>query len=298
MTSNTVTLETGHENMIHDAQLDYYSKRLATASSDHTVRIFDLVDEKQVLAAHLKGHDGPVWQSVWAHPKFGSLLATCSYDGRVIIWKEQSRNNWIKVFEDSQETSVNCIAWAPETFGLKLAAGSVDGSLTVYEHKDNNTWARHAWLGHKGGVFGVSWAPAKNVAASGQQQPQIQAPRLASGGCDNTLRIWGLQVDGKWNEQPQCFAEPHSNQHKGWIRDVAWNGMIATASEDKTVGIFTEDSRGMFTKVKTLSFDQKVWRVSWSVMGNILAVSQGDNQVSLWKESANGDWKNIQQMAA
>jgi hypothetical protein len=27
----------------------------------------------------------------------------------------------------------------------------------------------------------------------------------------------------------------------------------------------------------------KVWKVSWSIMGNILAVSQGDNKVSLWK---------------
>jgi len=29
----------------------------------------------------------------------------------------------------------------------------------------------------------------------------------------------------------------------------------------------------------------QVWRVSWSVMGNILAVSQGDQKVSLWKEA-------------
>jgi hypothetical protein len=31
---------------------------------------------------------GPVWQISWAHPKFGTLLASCSYDGSVIIHKE------------------------------------------------------------------------------------------------------------------------------------------------------------------------------------------------------------------
>lgn len=29
----------------------------------------------------------------WAHPKFGSILASCSYDGKVIIWKEEAASN-------------------------------------------------------------------------------------------------------------------------------------------------------------------------------------------------------------
>jgi len=31
-------------------------------------------------------------------------------------------------------------------------------------------------------------------------------------------------------------------------------------------------------------------------MGNILAVSQADNKVSLWKESLDGEWKNLSEM--
>lgn len=33
-------------------------------------------------------HSGPVWQVAWAHPSFGPILASCSYDGRVYVWKE------------------------------------------------------------------------------------------------------------------------------------------------------------------------------------------------------------------
>ena len=43
-------------------------------------------------------HDAPVWQVAWAHPKFGSILASCSYDGRVFIWKEQN-NTWTRIKE-------------------------------------------------------------------------------------------------------------------------------------------------------------------------------------------------------
>ena len=31
-------------NFQHDAQLDYYGKRLATCSSDRTVKVFDVLD--------------------------------------------------------------------------------------------------------------------------------------------------------------------------------------------------------------------------------------------------------------
>ncbi len=107
----------------HDAQLDYYGKRLATCSSDRTVKVFDVVEgETKPTGQTLKGfvghnlclsraflrplysHTGPVWQIAWAHPKFGHILASCSYDGKVLIWKEQpgqgpSAGGWTKINE-------------------------------------------------------------------------------------------------------------------------------------------------------------------------------------------------------
>ena len=32
-------------------------------------------------------------------------------------------------------------------------------------------------------------------------------------------------------------------------------------------------------------------------MGNILAVTQGDNKVSLWKESLDGSWKSLSSLS-
>jgi protein transport protein SEC13 len=106
---DSVPIETQHEDMIvsflvsrpfptwahheqHDAQLDYYGKRLATCSSDRTIKIFDVINgepQRQNAGVTLKAHTGPVWQVAWAHPKYGHILASCSYDGKVFIWKEQ-----------------------------------------------------------------------------------------------------------------------------------------------------------------------------------------------------------------
>lgn len=81
-----MSIDTQHDDMIHDSQFDYYAKRLATCSSDRTIKIFDVAGERFHNSATLTGHEGPVWQVAWAHPKFGTLLASCSYDGRFVNW--------------------------------------------------------------------------------------------------------------------------------------------------------------------------------------------------------------------
>lgn len=32
---------------------------------------------------------GSIWKVQWAHPEFGQVLASCSYDRSVRIWEEQ-----------------------------------------------------------------------------------------------------------------------------------------------------------------------------------------------------------------
>ena len=78
-------VQTGHQAMIHDAQLDFYSRRLATCSSDRTIKVFAVSDEGNQYLCDLQGHDSPVWGVQWAHPRFGNLIASCGYDGQVLV---------------------------------------------------------------------------------------------------------------------------------------------------------------------------------------------------------------------
>ena len=85
--------------------------------------------------------------------------------------------------------------------------------------------------------------------------------------------------------------------HTDWVRDVAWaptilqKSYIASAAQDKTVRIWTSDpAHPNDWKPTVLGFDAVLWRVSWSLSGNVLAVSGGDNKVSLWKENLRGEW--------
>lgn len=187
------TFDTGHEDMIHDAELDYYGLRLATCSSDHSVKIYDVKNGAQTLLADLKGHYGPVWQISWAHPKFGNLLASCSYDRKVIIWKDMGE--WKKLYEyPGHDSSVNSVQWAPYEFGLILACGSSDGSISILTGSgDGSTWdAKKITNAHTIGCNAVSWCPATVVNPVFDVNARAGPPvkRLVSGGCDNAVKIW------------------------------------------------------------------------------------------------------------
>lgn len=56
------SFDTAHAGPIHDAQLDYYGKFLASSSSDHTIRLWDVSSETPRFVSELRGHEGPVWQ--------------------------------------------------------------------------------------------------------------------------------------------------------------------------------------------------------------------------------------------
>ncbi|KAG1800800.1 WD40-repeat-containing domain protein [Suillus plorans] len=326
-TTEAVPIETAHEDMIHDAQLDYYGKRLATCSSDRTVKVFDVIGGEPLKSSGhtLKGHTGPVWQVAWAHPKFGHILASCSYDGKVLIWGERSQGTtdggWTRVKEHTlHAASVNSVSWAPHELGAMLACASSDGKLSVLTFKDDGQWGADIFNGHAIGCNSVSWAPATQPGSlihpqQSGAQPSAPFKRFASAGCDNLVKIWG------YREDTQSWVEEETlDGHTDWVRDVAWapniglpRSYIATASQDKTVLIWTKDSltspwvktaldpstaSGAPSAATAGKFPDVVWRVSWSLAGNILAVSCGDGKVTLWKENLRGIWECVSDMSS
>ncbi|QSS63815.1 protein transporter SEC13 [Histoplasma capsulatum] len=263
-----VITNSGHDDMIHDAALDYYGRRLATCSSDKTIKIFEVEGDSHRLLETLKGK---------AHPKFGTILASSSYDGKVLIWREQApstasastASTWTKVFDFSLHTaSVNGISWAPHESGCLLACASSDGNVSVLEFSDNS-WTHQLFHAHGMGVNSVSWAPSAAPGSIISTTPSPgQLRRFVTGGSDNLVKIWEYNILSK--------------------------SYIASASQDKTVRIWTSDpSNPNEWTSQHLEFDCVLWRVSWSLSGNVLAISGGDNKVSLWKENLKGQWEKV-----
>ena len=297
-----VSITNAHNDLIHDAVLDYYGKRLATCSSDKTIKIFEIDGDTHKLVDTLTGHEGPVWRVDWGHPKFGTILASCSYDGKVIIWREEN-GKWSQISSHSlHSASVNSVQWAPHEYGVMLLAASSDGKVSIITFKENGTTTPLVIDAHAIGVNAACWAPVAfeededgEESNEGNKGPK-EIRRFVTAGADNLVKVW------RYNTEAQTYVlESTLEGHTDWVRDVAWSpsvllrSYIASVSQDRTCIIWSqENNKGPWKK--TLLQDEKfpdvLWRASWSLSGNILAVSGGDNKVTLWKENLEGKWES------
>jgi protein transport protein SEC13 len=254
-----------------------------------------------VHIADLGGHEGPVFEVAWSHPKFGSLLASCGYDNRVIIWKEVSENVWQQIYQSTMHTaSVNSLAWAPYELGLSLAAASSDGTLSVLTYQPDGTWTPELIENaHPVGANSISWSPAAPKGSLvGSKAPGMPVKRIVSGGSDNTVKVWTYDDP---NRRWHLDGNPLTG-HADWVRDVAWApnlglpmNTIASAGQDGRLLAWTEREDGSaWDPVVVHDFNgAPVWRVSWSTSGNVLAATDGSGAVTLWSEVTDGRWQQV-----
>jgi len=294
---------TDHGDVIHDICYDWYGKRLATCSSDQTIKVFDVDGDGQWhCVTDFKAHQSAVWKVKWAHPEFGQILASASFDRTVRIWEEMPGRvkNWVKkatLFDSTR--SVQDIKFAPRHLGLKLATCSKEGRVRIYEAADitNLTaWTLKAeddFLSGKEELNCIDWNPSP-----------FDPAMLVTGGLDGVAKIWEYhETTRKWNHVGSLKS------HSGDIRDVAWAPhlgqpvhKIATAGKDKSVRIWeitlnNSGSNRTVSKVEEVArFNEhkaEVWRVEWNTTGTILASSGDDGMVRFWKANLAGQWQGL-----
>jgi WD40 repeat protein len=160
----------GHTAVVAGMAYSADGKRLATASADKTVRLWD-TQTGRPAGPPLTGHTDRVTSVAFSRD--GTLLATGSYDHTVRLWNAQTSQPLPQSFT-GHSNSVTGVAFNPD--GTLLASSSWDSSVRVWDVSTGQL--QRELVGHEGLVNSVAFSPDGSL--------------IASAGSDNTVRLWDV----------------------------------------------------------------------------------------------------------
>ncbi|KAG2003589.1 nuclear pore protein seh1 [Coprinopsis cinerea AmutBmut pab1-1] len=257
-----------HNDLVTDAVYDFYGLRLATCGLDQRIKIWQLDESNGTWSVEddWKAHDATISKLSWAHPEFGTVIASAGFDRVVKVWERvggaagggggdqqgsssgagagstgPSSSRWVEkaVLPDARGT-VRAVEFAPHHFGLKLATISSDSVLRIYECLEQPTlsgWQLLEEIDVNNLVPGPSPSHLSRV-----QSVALATPTQTMSMTGNASLLDGAAQALQQQQQQQGNLLPLSRQHGlgnreadggwtiSWCKDRYWGEVIAVGS--------------------------------------------------------------------
>ncbi|KAF1810848.1 beta transducin-like protein HET-D2Y [Eremomyces bilateralis CBS 781.70] len=247
------TLE-GHSDRVISVVFSRDSTRLASASYDKTVKIWD--PSSGACLQTLKGHSGWVGSVVFSSDS--TRLASASRDTTVKIWDANS-GACLQTLKGHSD-SVSSVVFLRDS--SRIASASSDKTVKIWDASSGA--CLQTLEGHSDRVSSVTFSCNSTALASASEDKTVNIWDPSSGACLQTLE-----------------------GHSGRISEVAFSRdstRLASASFDKSVKIWDASSGVCLQTLKGHS--NRVSSVAFSCNSTALASASYDKTVKIWDPSS------------
>jgi eukaryotic-like serine/threonine-protein kinase len=205
----------GHSSEVLDVTFSPDGKRMASASWDRTIKVWDAASGAETLS--LKGHAGAVRSVAWSPD--GGRLASASRDQTVKVWDASSGQELLTLTGHAKP--VMCVAFSPDGMQLVSSSGEAGkpGEVKLWDAATGQE--THTFKEEKGGVSSVVFSrDGKRLASTRELQITIRnvagreelltltghsrgvtslafspdGQRLASASLDQQIRVWDTNI--------------------------------------------------------------------------------------------------------
>ncbi|KAL7787609.1 hypothetical protein V8C43DRAFT_288578, partial [Trichoderma afarasin] len=279
-----------HSNSVNSVAFSPDGQRLASGSSDGTIKIWDVNSGScQTLECY-----NSVLSIVFSPD--GQQLASGLSDGVIKVWDIKESSLYLQT---SKGFGYRVYSVIFSMNGQRLAFGLFDDTVGVWDMK--STYLQ-AFQGHRGPVLSVVFSPNNQLLASGSSDETIKVwdinsgaclqtleghddsinsvifcsngHRLISGSSDSTIRVWDI-------DSGVCLQTLEDDELSVNSVVISPDGQqLASGSADGTVGIWDIDSGTCLRTFKGHNFS--ITSVVFSPNGQQLASGSEDNTVRIW----------------
>ncbi|BAJ31685.1 MULTISPECIES: WD40 repeat domain-containing protein [Kitasatospora] len=201
------------------------------------------------------GHSAPITHVAFSPD--GQRLATCSYDGTVIVWNTADPARPTELATLRHRRLVNASAWNPAEPTL-LATASADKTVAVWRVPERGPAVLLQVLArHTDDINSVAWLP--------------DGERLICVSEDGRATMWSVPDGG-------FLAEVGSHEAHCMMVSISVEGLVATVGEDGLVAVGDPDRPG---EPRRRHYDSSIEGCGWSRAGDLLAVARDDGAVDL-----------------
>ena len=240
----------GHESYVESVAFSPDGTRIATASGDNTVRVWNAQTGESIHT--LDAHTNDAYAVAFSPD--GSRIASGAADDVIRIWDAETGEQ-LRVFTGHKDW-INALAFSPD--GTRIVSCADDDTARVWNAETGELI--HTLQGHTQWVFAVAYSP--------------DASRIATGGRDHTVRIW----DAETGETIHILTD-----HTDEVNSAAFSPdgtRLLTGADDGTFRVWNAETGELLRSIDAQS--NAVQSAVYSPDGTRIATGGSDDAVRVW----------------